>query len=60
MTKDELSLISVPILCECCKKNNGSQIKGGELFGVHGLWFLCKECMKLIKERRWQERRSNE
>ena len=40
------------IPCEICEVHGASDIKGGEYNQEFKMWFVCKECVKKIKDRR--------
>jgi protein-arginine kinase activator protein McsA len=42
----------ITIPCEICKVNPAKVIKGGIYDNVRELWFVCKECEKLIDDTR--------
>jgi hypothetical protein len=45
-------LLSIGIKCENCGEKSAKVVKGGIISGKHGLWLLCEECLKLLKDRR--------
>ena len=40
------------IPCEICNVKGASEIKGGVYNGVNKMWFICRECVKKIEDRR--------
>ena len=56
--KEKLILNSMYLLCDVCRENPSSTVKGGTLpNGGRGLWFCCEKCKRAITDLRWGDRR---
>lgn len=56
MTKEYI-LQNCAIKCESCKENPSKEVKGGKINGEVGMFFLCEDCIKILKDQRIGDRR---
>ena len=50
MTKDQAKELHSK--CEVCNQEPASELQGGKYRERHKIWFVCKGCKSLIKDKR--------